>query len=121
MPDSIDQYRELLEFEQRETSRLLFESPRNVIAKRCPACFGPRIGENARELGLADIHVCFDACFQQSRDESAKNDAQGKHPEIFLPTADVERMADEVAGRQQMKKDAKEEEVSLQLTSFGLF
>ncbi|KAK4700343.1 hypothetical protein P7C70_g5902, partial [Phenoliferia sp. Uapishka_3] len=106
---AVDEYRNLLQFGKKEVSRLLGETQLDIMAARCPACFGPADTAEllqAEQCGLHQIDICLDGNFQQSRDLSATNDAQRKAPELFLSKDLVDAMEAEVGLKQKVKKDA---------------
>ncbi|KAK4700794.1 hypothetical protein P7C70_g5448, partial [Phenoliferia sp. Uapishka_3] len=109
---AVDEYRNLLQFGKKEVSLLLGETQLDIMAARCPACFGSPDTEElleATRCGLHQIDICLDGNFQQSRDLSATNDAQRKAPELFLGQEVVDAMEEEVGLKQKMKKDNKDD------------
>ncbi|KAK4699766.1 hypothetical protein P7C70_g6489, partial [Phenoliferia sp. Uapishka_3] len=99
--EAVRVYRDLQLLEQKLISITLSETERDVQAKRCPACFGPRVDE---PLGPASALLCIDGNFQHYRKATAaKYDYRHHRYPLFLPQRYMDEAKAKVAATEAHK------------------
>ncbi|KAK4700282.1 hypothetical protein P7C70_g5969, partial [Phenoliferia sp. Uapishka_3] len=99
--EAVRVYRDILSLEEKLVSVVLKETERDVQAKRCPACFGPRVDEPSN---LKSAIICIDGNFQHFRaNHAAKYDFSHHRNPLFLPQHYVDEAKERVAATEAFK------------------